>query len=73
MYVCVRNAFLNIKSRKFDVYAVNFEGHFPVSPVCGWRYLLRPKPLSQIPPGLSEEGSLISSFRFSRHVSVEQK
>ena len=34
-------------------------------PGCAWRYLLRLKPLSQIPLGLSEKGSL---FRFSSHV-----
>ena len=44
-----------------------------MSPECAWRYLLRLKPLSQIPPGLSEEGSLISLLRFSSRVSVDKK
>ena len=69
MDICVRNTSLNIH----DIYAVNFEEHFPVSPGCAGIYLLMLKPLSQIPPGLSEEGLLIPLFRFSSHVSVEQQ
>ena len=36
-------------SSRTNIYDVNFEGHFPVSPGCAWKYLLRLKPLSLIP------------------------
>ena len=52
-------------------YAVNFEGHFPVSPGA-WRYMLRLKPLSQIPPvSMTSNGMAAAGLGDRRSHSID--